>query len=111
MDVILDIISRLVDFAFNFACFPLFSDGMFLRGFLIALIGGYVASKVGGWLLYQREKVRAFFRPSAIPVPSSRPGPSGMERGRGCVSGMLMLFVAGVVLVACALSMFVALGH
>jgi len=109
VDVILDIVSRLVDFAFDYTCLPLFSDGMFRRGFLVALIGGWVASKLGGWLLFQREKVRAFFRPGAIPVPSSRPGPSGMDRGRGCVSGMFMLFAAGVVLAACALSLFVAL--
>lgn len=111
MDTILDIISRLVDYAFDFACIPLISDTMFRRGFIVALITGLVVGKVSSWLIYWRGLIRAFFQPSAIPVPSSRPGPSGLERARGCLTGMLLLTLAGVVAFICIASLLAVLAR
>ncbi len=111
MDVILDIISRLVNFAFEFTCIPLFSDAMFRRGFFVALIGGFVIGKLSAKLLYWRSLIFAFFQPSAIPVPTSRPGPSGVDRARGCVSGVAMLILAAIVFFACAAALLMTLAR
>ena len=109
MGDILDIVSTLVDLFFDLTCAPLLSDAMYRRGFFTALIGGFIIGKLGSKLLYYRSLVQAYFQPSAL--PASRPGPSGADRTRGCISGMGMLFVFGVLFLMCMASLVVAFMH
>ena len=108
MEDILDIIDDLFDAFSAYACAPLFYDRMFQRGFVLALIGAFIIGKGGAKLLEWRGRILAFFRPSAIPIPSSRPGPSGMDRATGCMSGTALLFLAFLLIFACAASMIMS---
>lgn len=95
MGVILDIIDQLVDFTMDSLCIPLYSDGMYRRGFLTALILGFIIGKATSFILYARAQILAFFQPSSL--PASRPGPSGSDKARGCGLGFVKLVAAAIV--------------
>lgn len=76
---------------------PLVTDAMYRRGFLTALVFGYILGKVGSFILYARAQILAFFQPTAL--PATRPGPSGSDRAKGCGTGVVKLAFATIVLI------------
>lgn len=96
VETILDVVDRLVDFTIESLCVPFVADGMYRRGFLFALVLGFVLGKVGSWLLFMRYQILAFFQPSAL--PATRPGPSGSDRAKGCGCSVVKLIGAAIIM-------------
>ena len=100
MDVILDIIDAIVDGLVAHILQPFVTDGMYRRGFLTALLVGFVLNKLISAILSARALILGFFLPS--PLPATRPGPSGADKAKGCGSGVLRLIFVAIVLLVIA---------
>ena len=93
MDVILDIIDRIMDCLSDLLLRPLLTDPMYRRGFASAIVVGFTLNKLLSRFFAARALIMAFFQPSAM--PASRPGPSGADRARGCGYGIVRLIILG----------------
>ena len=107
MDSILDVIDAIVDALADSILRPFITDGMYRRGFLTALVVGFLLGKLLSFISYARALILAFFQPTAS--PATRPGPSGYNRATGCGSGVLRLVVVAIVLIIIAAILSVGL--
>jgi hypothetical protein len=109
MDVILDIIDSVFDGLIEHTLKLLVTDSMYQRGFVTALVLGYLLGKLYSVIMRAYGQILAFFQPSAL--PATRPGPSGADRAKGCSSGFLKLVAVSIGLIIFVATLVVALTH
>ncbi len=100
----LDFIDAIIDGFIDLVLTPLITESLYRRGFITALILGFVIGRLARAILYARALILQFFSPSTS--PATRPGPSSYDRLRGCGSGFVRLTFISIVLIVVVVALF-----